>query len=162
MHYAATYGHKDVVELLLANRADVNAKDYKGNTPLHDAVDNGYKDVAELLLQHDGQDMTAHDATIHEAAKSGNYEMVKVLLKANPDLVNSKDNNSATPLHYAAAMGYRDVAELLLANKADVNAKDNKGNTPLHVAVDNGYKDVAELLLQHDGQDMTAHDATNS
>ena len=28
-------GHKDVVELLLANKAEVNAKDNHGETPLH-------------------------------------------------------------------------------------------------------------------------------
>ena len=28
-------GHKDVAELLLANKAEVNAKDNDGETPLH-------------------------------------------------------------------------------------------------------------------------------
>ena len=32
---AAGRGHKDVVELLLANKAEVNAKDNDGETPLH-------------------------------------------------------------------------------------------------------------------------------
>ena len=30
---------------------------------------------------------------IHDAAKDGDLEKVKALLKDNPDLVNSKDNN---------------------------------------------------------------------
>nr|HIL75857.1 ankyrin repeat domain-containing protein [Rhodospirillales bacterium] len=34
MHYAALKGHKEVVELLLANGANVNAKDDDGKTPL--------------------------------------------------------------------------------------------------------------------------------
>ena len=36
---------------------------------------------------------------IHEAAKGGDLEKVKALLKANPDLVSSKDQAGATPLH---------------------------------------------------------------
>ena len=40
---------------------------------------------------------------IHDAAEDGDLEKVKALLKANPDLVNSKDTNGMTPLHFAAA-----------------------------------------------------------
>ena len=84
---------------------------------------------------------------IHDAARNGDLEKVKALLKANPDLVFSKDTHGSTPLHCAALQGHKDVAELLLANKAEVNAKDNIGETPLHMAAYHGHKDVAELLL---------------
>ena len=43
-------GQRDVAELLLANKADVNAKDKDGATPLLWAAKDGHKDVAELLL----------------------------------------------------------------------------------------------------------------
>ena len=85
---------------------------------------------------------------IHDAAKAGDVEKVKALLKSNPDLVFSKDDkNGATPLHLAVDNGRKDVAELLLANKADVNAKEDGGGTPLHGAAIEGSKDVAALLL---------------
>ena len=58
-------------------------------------------------------------------------EKVKSLLKANPDLVFSKDNIGFTPLHIAAATEQMVMAELLISNNADVNAKDNSGLTPL-------------------------------
>ncbi|MGO8926242.1 MAG: ankyrin repeat domain-containing protein, partial [Limisphaerales bacterium] len=56
LHLAARLGHKDVAELLLASKADVNAKDNGGQTPLHLAVVFGHKDVAELLRQHGGHE----------------------------------------------------------------------------------------------------------
>ena len=59
---------------------------------------------------------------IHDAAGVGDLAKVQVLLKSNPDLVFSKDQQGATPLHFAAASDHQDVAELLLANHADVNA----------------------------------------
>jgi len=84
---------------------------------------------------------------IHDAAKNGDLEKVKALLKENLLLVSSKDDNGWVPLHYAAANGYKQVAALLLANKADVNAKSINGYTPLHCAAAGGQYDMAELLL---------------
>ncbi len=47
---AAFNDRKDVVELLLASKADVNAKANNGSTPLHLAAAKGNKDIVELLL----------------------------------------------------------------------------------------------------------------
>jgi ankyrin repeat protein len=84
---------------------------------------------------------------MHDAAKSGDVEKVKALLKKNPALASSKDTTGTTPLHLAAGYGHKEVAELLLAHKARVNAKANEGDTPLHLAAFHGHTDVAELLL---------------
>jgi ankyrin repeat protein len=52
LHYAARWGHKDVVELLLAKDADVNVKDNQGQTPLSLAEEEAHKQIVELLLKH--------------------------------------------------------------------------------------------------------------
>jgi TolA-binding protein len=49
---AANAGHKDIIELLLAKGADVNAKDNSGWTPLLIAVGQGKTDVTELMENH--------------------------------------------------------------------------------------------------------------
>ena len=56
LHTAAYTDHKDVVEFLLANRAEVNPKDNNGLTPLGLASLYGYQDVVELLRQHGGHE----------------------------------------------------------------------------------------------------------
>lgn len=53
---AAHWGRKGVVELLLAKGAEVNAKDNKGVTPLHEAMIEGRNEVAELLRQYGGHE----------------------------------------------------------------------------------------------------------
>jgi len=45
-------GHRDVVYLLLAKGANVNAKDNNARTPLSIAKDKGYEKIAELLRKH--------------------------------------------------------------------------------------------------------------
>ena len=180
LHCAVGTRHKDVVELLLASRAEVNAKGTNGGTPLHMAAVGGFKEVVELLLVNEAEVnaknihgktplhyaalnghkavmelLLAHGAefNVHDAAAGGDLEKVKALLKDNPDLVSSKDTNGWTPLHWAAAIDHNDVAELLLANKAEVNATDTDGETPLHMVVAAEHKDVAELLRQHGGHE---------
>ena len=43
-----------MVELLLANKADINAKDNRGKTPLDFAVLHTNKEIADLLRQQGG------------------------------------------------------------------------------------------------------------
>ena len=44
--------------------------------------------------------MATSSRSIHDAAESGDLEAVKALVRANPDVVFSKDRNGLTPLHY--------------------------------------------------------------
>lgn len=50
MYYAVWNNHEAVADLLLAQKADVNAKADNGITPLYVAAERGYKKVAELLV----------------------------------------------------------------------------------------------------------------
>ena len=82
------------------------------------------------------------------AAKNGDLDKVKILLKDNPTLVSSRAVFfGETPLHAAAGHGHKAVVELLLTKGADVNARDQNKQTPLHDAASNGHRDVVELLL---------------
>ena len=54
LHIASAFGPKAMVELLLANKADINAKDNRGKTPLDFAVLHTNKEIADLLRQQGG------------------------------------------------------------------------------------------------------------
>jgi len=61
--------------------------------------------------------------------------------------INAKNEDEATPLHYAAASGHLRVVEYLVNQKADINAKDEDDWTPLHIAAWNGHLSVVEYLV---------------
>jgi ankyrin repeat protein len=115
LHYAAQYGHKAVAELLLANKAEINARDRSGQTPLHYAAQYGQNTMAELLLNNkaDVNAKTKSSVTpLHLAAQKGYQEMAALLL-ANKAEVNAKTNYGWTPLFVAAQNGHKDMATLL-------------------------------------------------
>ena len=62
LHSAASDGHKEIVELLIANGAVVNAKDEIESTPLSGAALNGHKEIAELLIAA-GADVNAKNVS---------------------------------------------------------------------------------------------------
>jgi len=122
LHEAVTGGHKDIADLLIAEGADLNAKEAKNRiTPLHWAAWRGRKEIAELLI-----------------AKGAN--------------LNTKNNDGGTPLHNAAWKGHVEIAKLLIGKNADVNAKDVEGQTPLDWAEEEKQKETAELLRKHGGK----------
>jgi ankyrin repeat protein len=96
---------------------------------------------------------------IHEAVMNNNSTKVRDLIKKDPDLVFSKDEDGFTPLHLAMANGRKGMGEFLLSNKAEVNSKDNAGSTPLHQAATakRGQSDLVKMLLAH-GADVNAAD----
>ena len=55
LHYAARFGHKEIVELLIAKGANVNAKADVGKTPLDAAIIMKKTETAELLRKHGGK-----------------------------------------------------------------------------------------------------------
>jgi hypothetical protein len=153
LQLAAQYGHRDVAELVLANKADVEAKSYGGWTALLNAVHGGHKDMVELLLTNKADVNYKEDAgrTPLQVAAENGYTEIAAFLIANKADVNAKDRDGITPLHTAVALGHKDFVQLLLANKAEINAKDNRGRTPLGFAVLHNNNDIAELLRQHGG-----------
>jgi hypothetical protein len=151
LQVAAACGHKEIAELLLANKAEVNAKNNDGATALHMATMLGRKDLVELLLSNKAE-VNARDSDgftpLHAAAVKDRADLAELLLAHNAD-VNAKDNDGATALHCAAGRGFKNVGELLLAHKADINARDSKDKCPLHWASAYERKEMMEWLLAH-------------
>jgi len=77
----------------------------------------------------------SQESEIIEAAKSGNAEKVKALLKDDPDLINTEDSGiGATALHWALIYGKKDVIKAILPYDPDVNKTEAHGGTTMHWA----------------------------
>lgn len=78
---------------------------------------------------------------------SEDTETVKDMLRKCPYLINEKNAEGLTALHYACDRGYIDIAKMLVENGASVNVEDPCGDTPLHMAAYSEQMEVIDYLL---------------
>ena len=146
-----------VLNSLIKNGTDVNAKDDEERTPLHLAIINRHLELGMFLIEY-GANVNAKDnygkTPLHYAAKKGYTEIAEVLVQEGADL-NAKDMDADTPLHLALMYGYTEIAQLLIEKGADVNVKNKNEETPLHWASEKGYLEIAYLLIEN-GADVHA------
>jgi len=122
---AAVKGHADIVHLLIANGADVHARNKEGLTPLMGAIIGERKGSVSLvsLLLDRGADVNASTATMARG-------------------------HAITPLFIAIQKGDKDLVQFLITRGANVNQKGNNGDemSPLAWAQLNKQQDIANLL----------------
>lgn len=151
LHLATYFGHKEVVEQLLAKGAEINAVNDNGDTPLHKASFIGREDLVMLLIQYNadvsminGEGRLPRDMT---PANEAGDEIAKLLRAAETTEMLQKENRL---LSYAREGNIENLNQLLKdVNPPNINCVDGQGNSSLHCAAYRGHKEVAILLLQN-------------
>ncbi len=165
--------HMGIVELLIKNGANVNAKTKggfmggfsEGSTVLSFAAAGGDMKIVELLIKK-GANFKATDedgrTVLHAVASYGGHKDLVLWLIEKGANVNATTKGGRTVLHEAARgqNGNKSVVELLIQKGAKVNARDDKGATPLNGAVFRIVnEDVVEVLIKN-GADVNAKTKT--
>ncbi|KAL9063409.1 MAG: hypothetical protein Q9161_009479 [Pseudevernia consocians] len=137
----------DLVDMLLGKEADVNAKNYSGQTALHFTASKNNLETARKLLSH-GATARAKDKRgqlpLHRAAAIGSVPMVNLMLE-NKSPLNASDISGLTALHHAISEGHGDTALVLLKAGAETDKRDVDGNLAIDLAPD---KKVRQFILQ--------------
>ena len=173
-----------ILDFLLTNGVDANAKNKYGETPLHFACKHNNPDAVKLLLANKAiiNAMDDCDKTpLFNAYDSGHDEVVKLLIEngANCAIERAKDSikdmvsfygaffdmtshngHFSNPLHVASARGHQNTVKLLLDRGVNVNQIDDN-KTPLHSACYNGHYEVVNLLIDN-GADIGIVDRDGS
>ena len=131
-----------VIKALIKARADVNARDQNGWTPLMFAAQfNSSPAVIEALIKAkadaNARNKDGWTPLMFAASFNSNPAVIETLIKAKAD-VNARYKDGWTPLMAAAQFNSSPaVIEALIKAQADVNARDKAGKTAFDYAEDN-------------------------
>ena len=115
----------DLIERILVfklkPKANVNAKDSYGYSPLFYAVRDGHRDIVRTLLAK-GAEVNAKDregaTPIFHAVRAGHKEIANLLIAKGAD-VNAKDRKGLSLLYYAKLAGHDEIVRRLIAKGAE-------------------------------------------
>lgn len=132
---AMSIGNKDIVQLLIQNKANPNISDKYGITPLIKAPRVSSDSTISQLIEA-GADVNEEskngETALLNAASYGKVSAAQTLINNGAD-VNLDCCGKITPLHKAVQGSNINLGmiSLLLDAGANVNARDNAGRTPL-------------------------------
>lgn len=165
LHHAASTSNPLIVRKLLENKdIVVDAVNELKQTPLFVAAAFGSVAIMKDLV-HAGADPytctnTGHQI-IHIAAGNPKLDILKYVVEelGPADIVNAKDEDGWTPLHYSVLKGCIDAVQYLLLKDAIIDTP-SKGDliTPFLLAVAEGHMDIA-ILLEKSNANVRARDA---
>jgi ankyrin repeat protein len=149
---AISQGRAEIIESLIAQGGDINAKNAHGQSPLHQAAKQGNSDLVQVLLENGAEvDAIETDSgwtSLHYAASLGHVELCESLVRygANPDVQTAR---LETPLHLAVTRGHPEVVALLLKYHAKLDIRDKHGLTPLQQAEKFKKSEIVLQITQH-------------
>ncbi|XP_012142859.2 uncharacterized protein LOC100882118 isoform X4 [Megachile rotundata] len=152
IHWAASRGNTEIIEMLIQAKCDIEAKDKFGMRPLHMAARYGHRDAVKMLINA-GASVSAMNKKQHTllmcAARGNNIRVVEYLAEAVESLNgDATDCTGATALHHAASAGHPAmITALSNISRIELNATDKKGQTPIHCACAEEHLEAVEVLI---------------
>ncbi|KAJ3498956.1 hypothetical protein NLG97_g718 [Lecanicillium saksenae] len=154
-HQAVSAGDVSLVKKLLGCGAELNRKDFRGASPLREAVMQKNQTIASMLLES-GADIESKCilgmTPLAFAAKSNDIAMTKLLISHGANVNATETKNECPVLVAVAWRGHVEIITLLLQYGCDVSCRTSGGSTALHLATIEGHEEVMKVLVQSGAQ----------
>lgn len=136
---ASINGHVECVGAILDDERflkGINAQNTYGSTALHLASHRCHVEVAERLVDN-GCSMSIVDkygnTALHAAAIDGSDDILLLIIKNCPEIINWRRNDQRTAIMLAAQRGNTNAFEILLRAGADISLRDARGQNALEL-----------------------------
>ncbi|KAJ3028519.1 UNVERIFIED_CONTAM: hypothetical protein HDU68_001515 [Siphonaria sp. JEL0065] len=152
LHLAADMGRVEVIELLLENGANADAKDSISMTPLHLAAQHGYLEIVRALVDH-GAKVEPKDSQgqspFYFAIKNEHIPVAEYLASKGAT-VRCTDAYGQTCAFVATIDGRLESLKFLAKHGVPLDAENPEdGSTPLVYAVSQDLPEVVQYLLEN-------------
>ncbi len=169
--HACENGWIDILEILIAKKADVNKINLNGKTALNITIasnnisNESRNKIFETLLKNGANpDLknTDHTLPLMYATSFGMTELVELLVKYKANINTVTKIEKITPLILAAMQGKKDIVKILLENGADIDAQRKDGATALQLALEANQPSIANYLLSRGANPNLARTDTDA
>lgn len=152
LHFAAFNGDVEMLQLLLEHKADLNAENFDGNTPLVMAVKGNQRESIRMLVNA-GADVNhesdSGSTAAHYAASMAYLDCLRLLVELGAKTIYA-ESEAGTLLHWACHSGdVNCVGAVIYEFKVPVNAVDKHGGSALFTALFMKKVEVVEFLVEH-------------
>jgi ankyrin repeat protein len=143
---ADTEKHLAVIDILISAKADINARDKSGLTPLARASLVGSLDIVKKLLAYKANPNIKSYDGLSALTLTNSEDIAKELIAAHAD-VNVTSDDGFNALTNACSNGNLGFVKMLIQANANVNVRDSNGLTPFMYAASGGHNDVVKELI---------------
>ena len=160
LHFAAFYGHLDIVKILVENKAELECENIRYETALFISIDKEHEDISKYLIQKGANvNLTVPDRSgpLFMAICNGQVNVVKLLLQNGSKEVNLEcimnEEESCMPLETAIWKNSLEIVTALLEHGADPNHLTNNPDAYYFPAIDQALKianlEIVQMMLKH-------------
>ncbi len=174
MHAAVKHQDENLINYLLARKANINLANKDGYTPLYLALRAHDVKIANTLFEKGAvldMGMKGHATLLHNSVKERQKDTIEFLIKKGAD-INFVDEGGNVPTHYSL-IAYTtkpdilvpdpELFKLLVDNGANLDAcNPTTKATLLHTAVQNGVTEAVRILLDKSNQLNSVDESGNT
>ncbi|XP_065111889.2 ankyrin repeat and SOCS box protein 2 isoform X2 [Paramisgurnus dabryanus] len=152
-HFTTGYGKRMVAYRRYDGSIQVIPELEEETDPISKAIVEGDVGTVRLLVKTSGCNLLTPNKhgwiPLHDAAYYGQRECIKILLKAQPGMVNQRTLKDQTALMLAVSRDHLACAEYLLEKGADPDIVNNDRETPLYKACERENPAMVAMLLNY-------------
>ena len=167
LHIAIKNGDPELFKLIIHNLKELeinvdptkklmNKPNNANLSPIFHALNEGNIDLflnePDIGIDGVGENGSSllHYAVVIDDKHGKQIEMMKAIIRRREQLLNSRDLNNQTPLHYAVINMKLQVLECLLQKSSlDLTCQDHLGNSALHCAAGSKTTECLSAIIKH-------------
>ncbi|XP_016311705.1 ankyrin repeat and SOCS box protein 2-like [Sinocyclocheilus anshuiensis] len=152
-HFVTGYGKRIVAYRKYDGSVQVAPEPEEELEPIAKAISEGDVGSVRLLVKQPGCNLLKPNKDgwmpLHEAAYYGQDQCIKILLRAQPGIINQRTLKEQTALMIAVVREHLACVECLLENRADPDIISKERETPLYKACEKESPAMVAMLLNY-------------